>query len=235
MSGFMATSDLGTNLGIFTCRLTTFFHRCNLRTESFIHLIPPHYLKVLSVIYTAADEKMVILLGMLDLSAAFDTVDHQILFYRLRYEYGLDGSVLSWFKSYLTDQTICVHYNGRTSGTVSILYGVQQGSNARSNHLHSVRGRNLQHSRKHGLGAHSYANDHQIYDDSLPSSCSSLVVRMSNCHAKRDERMENNRLKITLQRRSWFWLGFSQRLKHCPVGELHIAGVPIKPVAHARD
>ena len=71
-------------------------------------------LKVLSDIYAAADEKRVTLLGLLDLSAAFDTVDHQILFDRLRYEYGLDGSVLSWFKSYLTNRTICVHYNGRT-------------------------------------------------------------------------------------------------------------------------
>ena len=51
-------------------------------------------LKVLSDIYAAADEKMVTLLGQLDLSAAFDTVDHQILFDRLRYEYGLDGFVL---------------------------------------------------------------------------------------------------------------------------------------------
>ena len=78
-------------------------------------------LKVLSDIYAAADEKMVSLFGLLDLSVAFDTVDHQILFDRLRFEYGLDGSVLSWFKSYLTNRTICVHYNGQTSETVFIL------------------------------------------------------------------------------------------------------------------
>ena len=83
------------------------------------HLTESAVLQVLSDIYSAADEKMVTLLGLLDLSAAFDTVDHQILFDRLRYEYGLDGSVLSWFKSYLTNRTICFHYNGRTSETVS--------------------------------------------------------------------------------------------------------------------
>ena len=85
-------------------------------------------LKVLSDIYAAADEKMVTLLGLLDLSAAFDTVDHQILFDRLLYEYGLDGLVLGWFKSYLTGRSICVHYNGLTSETIPILYGVPQGS-----------------------------------------------------------------------------------------------------------
>ena len=46
-------------------------------------------LKVLSDIY-AADEKMITLLRLLDPNAAFDTVDHQILFDRLLYEYGLD-------------------------------------------------------------------------------------------------------------------------------------------------
>ena len=51
-------------------------------------------LKILSDIYAAADDKMITLLGQLDLSAAFDTVDHQILFDRLLYEYGLDGLVL---------------------------------------------------------------------------------------------------------------------------------------------
>ena len=46
-------------------------------------------------------KKMVMLLGLLDLSAAFDTVEHQIGSDRLIIEYDLGGPVLRWFKLYL--------------------------------------------------------------------------------------------------------------------------------------
>ena len=192
-------------------------------------------LKVLSDIYAAADEKMVSLLGLLDLSAAFDTVDHQILFDRLRYEYGLDGSVLSWFKSYLTNRTICVHYNGQTSETVFILYGVPQGSVLGPILFILYVAGAINIADKHGFAAHSYADDLQIYDHSPQSSCSSLVVRMSNCVAEINKWMGSNRLKLNPSKTELIWLGSSRRLEHCPVGELNIAGVPIKPATHVRD
>ena len=61
-------------------------------------------LKVLSDILTAADLGKVSILGLLDMSAAFDKVDHSILFDRLETAYGFSGTVLSWMRSFLTDR-----------------------------------------------------------------------------------------------------------------------------------
>ena len=63
----------------------------------------------------------------IDLSKAFDTVDHDILFSKLEY-YGFRGLILKWLKSYLSNRTQFVDYNGQFSETRHIICGVPQGS-----------------------------------------------------------------------------------------------------------
>ena len=56
------------------------------------HSTETSLLKVLSDIYAAVDNQQVVLLGLLDLSAAFDCVDHEILLRRLRVRFGISGT-----------------------------------------------------------------------------------------------------------------------------------------------
>jgi len=65
------------------------------------HLTETAVLKVLSDILLAVDNGDLAVLTLLDLSGAFDTVDHGILLHRLKVSYGLGGSVHRWFTSYL--------------------------------------------------------------------------------------------------------------------------------------
>jgi len=60
--------------------------------------------KVTSDFLLASDSRLVSMLVLLDLSAAFDMIDHNILLQRLQYVIGIEGNALGWFKSYLFDR-----------------------------------------------------------------------------------------------------------------------------------
>lgn len=192
-------------------------------------------LKVLSDIYSAADVGQITLLGLLDLSAAFDTVDHRILLKRLEHSYGLGGVVLDWFRSYLTGRSQCICYNGVTSETTIILYGVPQGSVLGPVLFLLYSADVLRIAAKHGFCAHSYADDLQIYDHALQTSGPGLVTRMSACVVEISDWMASNRLKLNPSKTELIWLSSSRRSRHCPSGEQTIAGVRITPSLHVRN
>ena len=63
----------------------------------------------------------------MDLSKAFDTLDHHILLSKLKY-YGINGPALSWFTSYLSGRYQYVEINGTKSSCQKLTTGVPQGS-----------------------------------------------------------------------------------------------------------
>lgn len=73
-----------------------------------LHSIETALVKVLNDVLMATDSGDSVILVMLDLSSAFDTVDHEILISRLESFVGLGGAVLSWFKSFLTNRRFMV-------------------------------------------------------------------------------------------------------------------------------
>jgi len=74
-------------------------------------------LKILSDIFAATDRQQVTLLGLLDLCAAFDCFDHDILLRRLRDKFGITGSAHDWTEWFLSGRIQQVYYKGplRTS------------------------------------------------------------------------------------------------------------------------
>ena len=76
----------------------------------------------------AADAGHVTGLVLLDLSSAFDTVDHSLLLSILRSGFGVDGLALRWFQSYLSERTQTFVVNGTQSSTFHVDCSVPQGS-----------------------------------------------------------------------------------------------------------
>ncbi|KAI5609350.1 hypothetical protein C0J50_9521, partial [Silurus asotus] len=102
--------------------------------EEFQSGFRPHHstetalVKITNDLFLASDQGFISLLVLLDLSAAFDTIDHDLLLDRLQNYVGIQGQALSWFKSYLSDRYHFVDLNGELSRLMQVNYGVPQGS-----------------------------------------------------------------------------------------------------------
>jgi len=145
--------------------------------------------RVVNDLLTAVDSKMPSLLLSLDISAAFDTLDHNRLLQRADQLFGLNGRVNDWLRSYLSGRSSCVSVGGCQSSTVQNATGVPQGS-VLGPLLFSIFttpvGRLIS---SFNIAYHQYADDTQLYtsidlsngvdksDQTRLSSCADAVTQ----------------------------------------------------------
>ena len=147
------------------------------------HSTETSILKIHNDIIEGLDAGKCTVLSSLDLSAAFDTVDHTICIRRLNYLYGVDGTVLQWFESFLSnrDNKVCV--NDVFSVSRDANSGVPQGSGlgARLYTMYVYPLKTIIW--RHGLQYHTYADDTQIYlqCDNHHDAINAAIIRLQNC------------------------------------------------------
>ena len=85
-------------------------------------------LKVQNDILREKDNQKCVVLLLLDMSAAFDTVDHELLVERMSKRHGVKGNALKWFRSYIQDRKQFVMIDGIKSKVKELRYSVPQAS-----------------------------------------------------------------------------------------------------------
>ena len=177
--------------------------RANHSTETVV-------LKVISDILGAADQGYVALLGLLDMSAAFDLVDHDILLERLAISFGMAGTALTWLRSFLTGRSQQVSFIGSLSSIGLITTGVPQGSvlGPLLFLLYSADVPLI--ANQHGLGIHYYADDGQIYVFDKAAAAVGMINKVASCIEEIDRWMSSNRLKLNSEKTQFIWLGSRQ-------------------------
>ncbi|XP_072033035.1 uncharacterized protein [Amphiura filiformis] len=152
--------------------------------------------RVQNDILCALDKGKEAFLVLLDFSCAFDTIDHQLLLQRFATRYGINGTALTWIKSYLECRTQYVAVNGCISKKVTLDCGVPQGSVAGPLMfiLYSAPLPDIITS--YGISTVAYADDTQLYITFKPEDREHAIRVLEKCIAEVRRWAVENRLVL---------------------------------------
>ena len=194
-------------------------------------------LRVLNDVLCSMDRGDLTLLVLLDLSAAFDIIDHGLLLSRLHREAGASGAVLRWFQSYLTDRTQCVIVNSAASQSTVLSCGVPQGSvlgpilfSLYTSKLGSI-------IESHGLCRKLFADDTELYKSFHPDDVSACaaVQEVESCCLAIKSWMSSNRLKLNDSKTEVILCGSDANLQKVTVNAIKVGDADIVFSDSVRD
>ena len=167
-------------------------YRANFSTETAL-------MKLQNDILSAFDVRRGVLVVLLDLTAAFHTIDHEGLLKLLQSRFHLSGVAHQWMRSYLTGWSSRVSIQGNLSEPWSLNFGVPQGSVLGPVLFSAYISPVADIIRKHGLSYIVYADDIQLYttyDTRSPGDVKVALSRISLCIAELSACMSANYLKL---------------------------------------
>ena len=180
----------------------------------------------------AIDEKSASLLVLLDMSKAFDSLNHNLLLEKLR-KLGLKDSAVSWFSSYLSSRYQRVRYEDSVSEMLPLTNGVPQGS-ILGPVLFKIYISDLISAITHSHTA-AYVDDSQLYFKFPVSDSSSAMAAVNQDLWNITKWCATNALLINLDKTKLVVVGSAQLIKRLPPFSLSLLGKTISPVPFAKD
>jgi len=195
-------------------------------------------LRIQNDILLKLDNKKGVILVLLDLSAAFDTIDHSILLQRLQHTLGITGTALKWFSSYLCERTSAISIGGKTSDQSQCKYGVPQGS-VLGPILFTIYTMPLADIiSSHNLEYHFYADDTQLYISFNPKQQPSFhqsLNFMEQCIMEIKSWMNINMLKLNEDKTEVLYIAsphFQKSIQDC---HLSVNNISVSRTHSARN
>ena len=195
--------------------------------------------QVTSYILLSLDKGHAVLLTMLDLSAAFDLVDHETLLLRMRNLLGFSGKVIDWFRSYLAERSQSVLISCEQSSPVNLDTGIPQGSvlGPLMYLIYTLPMKQLLQS--HGVQYHCFADDTQIYVKfSLQEGgLSHSLHKLESCINDLKDWFTGNKLMLNTNKTEFIVFTSPRNQVKVNMEEcvMHIGGDIIKPSKCVRD
>lgn len=176
---------------------------------------------------------------LLDLSAAFDTIDKTILLNRLKYRFGFGGEIIAWLSSYLTNRSQSVEIGNTESDKIALTVGVPQGSLLGPNLFLKYITPIGEICRKHKIGYHGYADDTQNYlafRITEQGSRQKCIEKLQNCILEIRDFMVVNKLKLNEDKTEFLLVGTKQQLNKLDLPmTIKVCGEDIKSVDCVRN
>ena len=178
------------------------------------------------------NKRHVTLLVFLDLSSAFDTIDHTVLLRRFEDKFVFCGTVLEWFRLHLSGRFQQVVIEGATSDKFDISFGVPQGSGLGLLLFSIYTSQLFDIVTQHLPTVHCYADDTKLYLAFRPgarASQDSALAAMEACIRDVREWMINDKLKINDVKSEFILIGTQAQLKKVDSDNLVVGDSCISP------
>jgi len=171
------------------------------------HNTETEVLKVYNDLLVAADSGLVSTVCLLDLTAAFDTVEHDLLILRLERQFGLHSVTLLWFRSYLCGRSYHVSFAGAASRTVFVACSVPQGSVLGLRLFIMYSADLADKAEEHDVNFHGCADNTQLYVHCRPEEIAATSAKQECCITDMEYWMSANRLRLNMDKTELLWAG----------------------------